>query len=78
VTKISPKSLRLKLDAKDYLALHRQILERDNWRCQACGSMRNLEVHHLQFRSHSGSDVEQNLLTLCATCHGEFHQRQKL
>ena len=71
--KALPKNLRLKLNPKHYAALHRQILERDSWRCQVCGSMRNLEVHHIQFRSHSASDVEQNLITFCASCHGLRH-----
>jgi len=26
----------------------------------------NLEVHHREFRSHSGADSEENLITLCA------------
>jgi hypothetical protein len=25
------------------------VLERDGWRCQACGAITNLEVHHAQF-----------------------------
>ena len=70
---ISPKGPRVKLNLEAYRELHRQILERDNWRCQICGSMQNLHVHHLQYRSHSGSDVEQNLITLCAGCHGREH-----
>src|ERR1700692_4169739 len=28
-------------------------------------SLINLEVHHRQFRSHSGHDSEENLITLC-------------
>src|ERR1019366_7861137 len=31
--------------------------------------MQNLQVHHLKFRSQSGSDVEQNLIRLRAKCH---------
>jgi len=30
--------------------------------CQFCGSRTNLEVHHQQFRSHSGEDKD-NLIT---------------
>ena len=71
--KFLPKRPRVKLEPKDYAVLHQQVLERDNWRCQACGSMQNLEVHHMQFRSHSGSDTKQNLITLCFACHGRFH-----
>jgi len=43
---------------------------RDVWRCQFCGSMTNLEVHHQQFRSHSGDDTEANLITLCTDSSG--------
>ena len=67
------KNPRLRLDVKRYRKLHRQILQRDGWRCQTCGSMQQLEVHHLTFRSHSGGDVEQNLITLCAPCHAQVH-----
>ena len=35
--------------------------------------MANLEVHHKQFRSHLGDDLEENLITLCASCHGKVH-----
>jgi 5-methylcytosine-specific restriction endonuclease McrA len=69
------KSQRLRLDRNSYRALHRQVLERDHWRCQVCGRMQNLEVHHLEFRSQSGSDEEQNLITLCAECHARMHRR---
>ena len=50
-----------------------KIFERDQWRCQApgCSSRRKLEVHHILFRSHRGSDDPENLITLC---HGH-HRR---
>ncbi|MGA2100761.1 MAG: HNH endonuclease [Candidatus Sulfotelmatobacter sp.] len=49
------------------------VVCRDRWRCQSCGSMTNLEVHHQEFRSHSGADSEQNLITLCSDCHAAIH-----
>jgi 5-methylcytosine-specific restriction endonuclease McrA len=36
--------------------------------------MTNLEVHHREFRSHSGADSEENLITLCADCHRRAHE----
>jgi 5-methylcytosine-specific restriction endonuclease McrA len=72
---IRPKSPRLRLDSESYHELHRQVLERDGWRCQVCGSMRQLQVHHLKFRSQSGHDGELNLITLCAECHERAHSR---
>ena len=71
--KIPAKNPRLRLDAESYQELHRRVLKRDGWRCQVCGSMQNLQVHHLKLRSHLGGDVEQNLITLCAECHARTH-----
>ena len=71
--RIRPKKPRLRLDSESYRQLHRQVLQRDGWRCQMCGSMRCLEVHHLIFRSHCGGDLEENLITMCAECHKKVH-----
>jgi 5-methylcytosine-specific restriction endonuclease McrA len=71
---IGPKSTSLRLDSLSYENLRQQVLRRDGWRCQACGTMTNLEVHHKEFRSHPGDDSEVNLITLCAPCHREIHQ----
>jgi 5-methylcytosine-specific restriction endonuclease McrA len=68
-----PTSPRVKLNPESYLVLHRHILDRDNWRCQSCGSMQNLHAHHLTYRSHLGGDVEQKLVTLCAAYHSKQH-----
>ena len=68
-----PKPTSSRLDPVSYETLRQQILRRDGWRCQLCGTMSNLEVHHKQFRSHSGDDSEENLITLCVRCHGEMH-----
>ena len=67
------KSPCVRLDTASYESLRQQILRRDGWRCQSCGTMSNLEVHHREFRSHSGADAEENLITLCAVCHAALH-----
>jgi 5-methylcytosine-specific restriction endonuclease McrA len=73
--KVNGKSPRLRLDSTSYTKLQRQVLERDGWRCQVCGSMQCLQVHHLKSRSQSGGDEEQNLITLFAECHARTHRR---
>jgi len=73
VSSIGPKLPRLRLDPVSYEILRQQVLRRDGWRCQSCGAMSNLEVHHKEFRSHSGEDSEENLITLCSTCHLSVH-----
>ena len=45
--------------------------ERDGWRCTvpACGARRNLQSHHIRFRSAGGPDESWNRTTLCAFHH---------
>jgi len=71
---IRPKAAPLRLDPLSYDGLRQQILRRDGWRCQSCGTMSNLEIHHKQFRSLSGEDSELNLITLCTACHARVHR----
>ena len=73
VTEMVPKRPRLRLGPHWYKELCRQVLARDNWRCQVCGSSNNLQVHHQQLRSQQGSDEDSNLITLCAECHAQLH-----
>jgi 5-methylcytosine-specific restriction endonuclease McrA len=67
------KQVPVRLATRDYEELRERVLRRDGWRCQHCGSMTNLEAHHQQFRSHSGADSEDNLITLCTDCHSAIH-----
>ena len=73
----SLKPTLLRLDPTSYENLRLQVLRRDRWRCQSCGAMSNLEVHHKRYRSHSGNDSEENLITLCVSCHEEMHSRRR-
>ena len=66
---------RLWLDPVSYESLRQKVLHRDGWRCQSCGAMSNLEVHHQQFRSDGGDDSDENLITLCNKCHADLHRR---
>ena len=70
---IRQKVAPLRFDPISYENLRQQVLCRDGWRCQSCGRMSNLEVHHKEFRSHAGEDSDLNLITLCATCHASAH-----
>jgi 5-methylcytosine-specific restriction endonuclease McrA len=65
----------LRLDPESYERLRQQVLRRDGWRCQVCGAMSNLEVHHTSFRGQGGDDRDENLITLCYGCHASVHGR---
>ena len=67
------KPRRVRLDAEAYHALRWKILERDAWRCQRCGFISGVEVHHIQRRSQLGDDSEGNLIALCSDCHRAIH-----
>jgi 5-methylcytosine-specific restriction endonuclease McrA len=71
--RVLPKRPRIKLDPNSYEQLRLHVLERDSWRCQNCGATEHLEVHHKEFRSHTGDDSEENLITLCSSCHEKTH-----
>jgi 5-methylcytosine-specific restriction endonuclease McrA len=74
MNRIRPKRLRLRLNPEPYEQLRKQVLRRDGWKCQICGSRQNLQVHHKQLRSQQGSDDDLNLITLCAGCHEGLHR----
>jgi 5-methylcytosine-specific restriction endonuclease McrA len=68
-----PRHPRLRLDQTSYRGLWQQVLKRDGWRCQRCGSSKDLQVHHIQPRSLLGGHTEANLITICSVCHREAH-----
>ena len=52
------------------------VLFRDNHQCQHCkGKSKDnrLNVHHLESRK-TGGNAPNNLITLCETCHNDYHQ----
>lgn len=52
------------------------VLARDGHKCQHCkGKSKDpvLNVHHLESRK-TGGDSPSNLITLCETCHKEYHK----
>lgn len=67
------KRERAKEKLRDWLAVRKLVLVRDLYRCRACQSKEQVDVHHLKFRSAGGKDVPSNLLVLCRVCHGETH-----
>ena len=53
----------------------RRAMERDVYRCTACGAPGRLEVHHVQGLHAGGAPYKiDNLKTLCQNCHVELHR----
>ena len=52
------------------------VLARDGHKCQYCkgkSKSKILNVHHIESRK-TGGDSPSNLITLCETCHKEYHK----
>ena len=49
-----------------------KIYIRDKFTCRVCGKGAG-HIHHIIYRSHSGSNDERNLIALCSRCHTRCH-----
>jgi hypothetical protein len=58
--------------------LRRAVLQRDRFRCRSagCGGTSFLAVHHLVPRELGGANAQENLITLCSSCHRALHARE--
>lgn len=46
----------------------------DGFRCQMCGTAKNLNVHHLTYEN-LGRESIYDLVTLCESCHKKVHEK---
>lgn len=61
---------------EDWQEVSLAIRHRDGWKCQRCrGDSRNLHVHHNDCDKQNNDP--ENLVTLCASCHGEVHAEMR-
>lgn len=74
-----------KIPYDDYLQtdvwreLRNKRLTIDFHRCRQCGTGINVEVHHIKYPDIWGTEnVEDDLVTLCASCHARVHQNDNL
>jgi 5-methylcytosine-specific restriction endonuclease McrA len=54
-------------------ATRQAVFERDNGCCVLCGRPGNPEAHYIS-RAHGGLGIEQNIVTLCRSCHRRYDQ----
>lgn len=51
------------------------ILEKE-YKCERCGSTRNVDVHHKD--GNFSNNTPENLVVLCRSCHAKEHQHKSL
>lgn len=45
------------------------VREKEGKKCYFCGSIHNLEEHHIIAKKDGGSDKKSNIMLLCVSCH---------
>lgn len=53
-------------------AVKKAVWERDNHACIICGTPYAMPNAHYISRAHGGLGIEQNIVTLCLTCHHAY------
>ena len=54
-----------------------RVFQRDKWQCRQCKDKETtLHVHHLKYtKYYPWNEPMNNLVTLCARCHGRGHKK---
>lgn len=60
---------------KKIILSRKNILRRDNHRCQYCGSTVNLTIDHIIPKSKGGDETWENLITACIKCNNKKGDR---
>lgn len=61
---------------RNWKEVAQKIRRRDGYKCMVCGATsKTLDVHHIIYLSHHGTNQQYNLITLCRKCHEAEHDR---
>ena len=60
---------------KKIILSRKNIIRRDNHRCQFCGASSNLTIDHIIPKSRGGEDTWENLTTACIKCNNKKGDR---
>ena len=47
----------------------------ENILCEVCNAVA-VDIHHIIYKSRGGSDLIENLVSLCRSCHNKAHNEQ--
>jgi len=75
-TPINPVSVKERARQQSWQKVRKVVITRDEGLCRRCGREVGFsgDVHHLRRRSQGGTDLPDNLVTLCRTCHNRIHE----
>jgi len=66
------------LNTLDWEIRRYQIFKRDNMKCQGCGTLHDIVVHHIKYIKGllPWEYKDDDLLTLCEYCHAKVHGKK--
>lgn len=64
------------LKSDQWRQIRELLFKRRGRKCESCGSIENLEIHHLNYR-HLGKERPEDLKILCQPCHAREDSRRK-
>ncbi len=69
------RAAKARAKAARYRVVCRAVDARDGSACRICGwgIWGNAHHHHIIMRSRGGTDTTDNLIRICAICHGDIH-----
>ena len=54
------------------MSVKKKVWKRDGQRCVCCGNHYAMPNAHYISRAHGGLGIEENIVTLCQTCHNNY------
>jgi hypothetical protein len=61
------------LKSQEWYNLKNLALKYSNYKCSKCDASENLNIHHLNY-NNIGNEEISDLITVCNSCHKEFHK----
>jgi 5-methylcytosine-specific restriction endonuclease McrA len=65
-------SYKTHIGSRRWNEIRQRILARCAGRCESCGAMRPLQIHHLNY-DRVGYERDSDLAGLCGFCHAKQH-----
>lgn len=65
------------IHSPEWRELRVQALKRDKYTCQMCGTGKNVQVHHVNYKNLGTAQELEDVVTLCDDCHSKVHVKDK-
>ena len=60
------------LNSPHWQAIRKRLYKEYDYKCDRCGSPKNIQVHHLTYEN-LGEEKDEDLTVLCQVCHKKLH-----